>query len=221
MKFNLTYQELKHSENDIYTQGGQDGVIYTIFRQIGYGGKFFVEFGARDGVDISNTANLRINFGWDGLLMDISPKAPIVKQEKITATNINQLLEKYNVINIDFLSIDIDGNDMWVWKSIKQKPRVVLIEYNSKFKNTESFAIEYNEDHSWEGDDYYGASLLAMKKIGEEKGYKLVHVIKQLDAVFVRNDLIDNDYIPPTLDELLPEPIIAFNKISNKKWGIV
>ena len=154
MKFNLTTQELKHSENDIYTQGGQDGVVNTIFSQIGEGGKFFVEFGARDGVEISNTANLRINFVWDGLLMDIAPKASIVKEEKVTATNINQLLEKYSVRDIDLLCIDIDGNDMWVWKSIKQKPRVVLIEYNSKFKNYESFAIEYNEAHSWESDDY-------------------------------------------------------------------
>ena len=57
-----------------------------------------------------------------------------------------------------------------------------------------------------------------MKKTGQEKGYTLVHVIKQLDAVFVRNDLLDENYIPPTLDELLQSPIIAFNKISNKKW---
>lgn len=62
---------------------------------------------------------------------------------------------------------------------------------------------------------------MALKRLGEKKGYTLVYVVDRFDAVFVRNDLIDDGYVPLTLDELSPEPIIAFEKVSGKKWVIV
>lgn len=221
MMFNLTYQQLKEAERSVYSQGGQDGVLEAIFHQIGEGTKRFVEFGARDGVELSNSANLRINHGWTGLLMDSEPLSGIVKKEFITRDNINELLSFKYMGAIMYLSIDLDGNDYWVWEAIEKTARVVTIEYNSKFRNGESYAIEYNPDHKWEGDDYYGASLLALKKLGERKGYTLVYVVDRFDAVFVRNHLISPDYVAPTLDELLPSPIIAHEKISTKEWVIV
>lgn len=222
MLFNLTYKELKAAEKSVYSQGGQDGILEAIFGQIGcLPGGTYCEFGARDGIELSNTANLRINHNWDGLLIDAEPQSAIVKKEIATADNANSLLEKYSVKAVNYLSIDIDGNDYWIWKAMSNWPAVVTVEYNSKFKNNESYAIEYNPNHKWEGDDYYGASLSAFKKLGEQKGYTLVYVVDRFDAVFVRNDLVSPDYIAPTLDELLPEPIIAHDKISTKKWVIV
>lgn len=218
MKFNLSHQQLKASERSVYSQGMQDGILEAIFNQIGEGNKRLVDIGARDGVEISNTANLRLNHGWAACLIDAASKSGIVISRFITIDNINDL---YIGEEVDLLSIDIDGNDYWVWGVLDGNPRVVAIEYNSKFRNDESVAIEYNPDHKWEGDDYYGASLLAFEKLGKKKGYTLVYVVDRFDAVFVRNDLIDENYIPPTLDELLPEPIIAHEKISNKRWVTV
>jgi len=218
MGFNLTKQQLDNCTKKVFSQGNQDGVLEAIFKQIGEGNKYFVEFGARDGVECSNTANLRLNKGWKGLLMDSEPLDEIVKEEIITKDNINSILEKYHADNIDYISIDVDGNDLWIWKALINKPRVVTIEHNSKFRNDESYAIEYNPDHKWEGDDYYSASLLALRKLGWEKGYTLVYVVDRFDAVFIRNHLISPDYAMPTLDELFPEPIIAFDKVSDKKW---
>lgn len=128
MKFNLTPTLLKASEESVFSQGGQDGVLWAIFGQIGDGGKSFVEFGARDGVDCSNTANLRINHGWHGELWDAEPLSGIVNKKYITKTSINRYIKHY--LDIDYLSIDIDGNDYWIWESLKNKPRVVTIEYN-------------------------------------------------------------------------------------------
>jgi hypothetical protein len=216
MKFNLTIQELKTSERSVYSQGGQDGVLNAIFNQIGIEHYCCMEFGARDGFDLSNTANLAINKNFRRILVDAEPKAARVSKAFITKDNINDIVNPS--YQLDYLSIDLDGNDYWVWEAIENKPRVVSIEFNSKFRNDESVAIEYNENHTWDGDDYYGASLAAMKKLGNEKGYTLVHRVSALDAFFVRNDLIDENYTPPTLDELLPKPIIAFEKVSNKKW---
>lgn len=215
MKFNLTPKQLKVAERSVYSQGGQDGVLEAIFKQIGEGGKMFFEAGARDGVECSNTANLRINKGWSGDLFDWEEFNEIVRKWHITAENINDivLMPEY-----DLFSLDIDGNDFWVWQSLNVGQRVVCIEYNSKFENNESYAIEYNPNHKWDGDDYYSASLLALKKLGARKGYTLVYVVDRFDAIFIRRDLISPYYAVPSLDELLPQPIIAFDKISGKKW---
>jgi len=218
MKFNLTHTELKNAEKSIYSQAGQDGVLEAIFKQLKIIKGTFVEFGAGNGVNISNTAHLRMNKGWRGLLMDTEPQSPIVEREFITARNINRILAMYKVFELDYLSIDIDGNDLWVWEAIEIKPKVVSIEYNSKFRYDESYSIEYNPEHKWEGDDYYGASLLALKRIGEKKGYTLVYVVGELDAIFVRNNVLHPDYVPIPIEILLPMPIIAHPIVSNKKW---
>lgn len=219
MKFNLTHTELKGMEYSVFSQLGQDGVLEAIFNQLEIDKGYFIEFGGRDGVEISNSANLRLNHGWTGLLMDAEPLSVIVHKEFITSENINYLIKKYSAYNeVDLLCVDLDGIDWFVFKEIEILPKVICIEYNSKFKNTESFTIEYNPNHKWEGDDYYGASLLALKKLGEQKGYTLVHIVEQLDAIFVRNDLLDESYVPPKIWELLPSPIIAHEVVSNKKW---
>lgn len=215
MKFNISYKDLKAAERSVYSQGGQDGVLEAIFNQIGIAHDKAMEFGARDGFDLSNTANL--NFS-KRLLIDAEPKSQIVEKGFITKENINNYARQFD---FDYISIDMDGNDYWVWEAMENKPRVLTIEYNSKFNNNESVVIEYNPDHIWEGDDYYSASLFALKKLGERKGYTLVYVVDRFDAVFIRNDLISEDYVIPTLDELLPLPIIAHETISNKKWVIV
>lgn len=220
MAFNLTHTELKASERSVYSQAGQDGVLETIFEQLGIVKGFAVEFGGGNGFHISNTAYFTAFYGWNRLLMDAEPLSDFVKKEFITRENINDLIEKYGVIDVDLLCVDINGNEYWVWEAIKDKHAVVTIEFNSKFRYDESYAIEYNPNHKWEGDDYYGASLLALKKLGERKGYTLVHIVGELDAVFLRNDLIDKDYVPPKIEELLPTPIIAHEKVSNKRWVI-
>jgi hypothetical protein len=214
--FSLSHTQLRAAEKKVFSQAGQDGVLHAIFSQIGIKYYRCMEFGARDGYDLSNTANLAVNGNFERILVDADPKAEIVSKAFITKDNINEIVKPS--YQLDYLSIDMDGNDYWVWQAIENKPRVVSIEYNSKFRNDISLAIEYNEHHRWQSDDYYGASLLAMKKLGNKKGYQLVHVVSCLDAFFVRNDLIHPDYIPPTMNELLPDSIIAHKKQSNKEW---
>lgn len=219
MLFNLTYQKLKSSEKSVFSQKGQDGVIEAIFSQLNANNKFCIEFGAGDGKHLSNTANLE-NKGWERVLFDVDPKSEFITHCNITAENINDVFNETNIpYGIDYLSIDIDGNDLWVWEALKKMPKVVSIEYNSKFENNESFAIKYNPDHKWDGDDYYSASLLALKRIGERKGYRLVYVVDELDAFFIRRDLISKEYKEPDLNVLLPKPIIAHKpSIKDRQW---
>ena len=174
-----------------YSQYGESTIINEIFKKIGTINNFVVEFGASDGFWLSN-ARMFIEMGWGSLQMD-GLKTPIndVKSEFITAENINDIFEKYNVpSNFDLLSIDIDGNDYWVWKNLNYNPNVVIIEYNSNFDLTESYVLKYNPKHIFSTENgYYSASLKALVKLGAEKGYFLHKEVAHTNLIFVKKDL--------------------------------
>jgi len=107
-------------EKKVYSQHGEDGVLDAIFRVIGTTSRFYVEFGTGDALQ-RNTRFLAERRGWSGLLMDGGFENPAInlRREFITAENINELFARYDVPHdLDLLSIDIDGNDYWVWENI-------------------------------------------------------------------------------------------------------
>lgn len=130
-----------------------------------------------------------------------------IKSEKVTAENIQNLFKKYNVPkNFDLLSIDIDYNDYWVWKAITDYlPRVVVIEYNSSVPPTESKVVPYDPEAKWDGTNYFGASLLALKNLGLNKGYTLVGCDNAgVNAFFCKSELIDGIKIKDIKDLYRP-----------------
>jgi hypothetical protein len=178
--------ELKEYEKDIQSQYGEDGVIEEIFRRIGTINKYCVEFGAWDGVHLSNTWNLWHNNNWHALLIegDESRYEPL-KQNTMDFSLVNTLNEFVGIegegsldsiltkINapeiIDFLSVDIDGDDYHIFSSLRKfKPRLIVIEYNP--------TIPPHLDIVQEPGEYFGASALAYTKLAQEKDYKLVHI---------------------------------------------
>jgi len=131
-----------------------------------------------------------------------------IKNERVTAENIQQLFKKYNVPkSFDLLSIDIDYNDYWVWKSIVDyNPRVVIIEYNSSIPPTESKVVPYDSEAVWDGTNYFGASILALKNLGFVKGYTLVGCDSNgVNAFFCKSELLKNFHIP-SIDNLYRPP---------------
>ena len=170
-----------------YSQYGESSVLWSIFEKIGTINKFGVEFGSSDGFWLSNLRMFMEN-GWKGLQMEglSSPKND-VKSAFITKENINELFDKYNVPdNFDLLSIDIDGNDYWVWKEIKKEASVVIIEYNSNFDKNTCVALEYNPQHTFDGTHAYSASFKALCKLAESKGYYLYKEMKFTNLIFVQ-----------------------------------
>ena len=197
-------------------QHGEDGIIAHILSKIGTTNKFCVEFGIH--ITEGNTLEMKKQ-GWNCLWMDGGGDGQVIKRERITAENINDLFKKYNVPpEFDLLSIDIDSNDYWVWKALQgYSPRVVVIEYNSKVPPTESLSIAYNPNYVWPGDDYMGASLLAMCKCGEAKGYTLIGCESSgTNAFFVRNDLIEGNFEKRSIAELYRPP--QYGQVVNGKY---
>ena len=196
--------KLNRYEFDVYSQSGEDGIIKEIFRRIGTENEFFIEIGAGDG-DVSNTAYL-LTQGWSGLWVEMSKTnfkritdmykcvvghALAVKHVEVTAENAERLLADADApTDLDLLSIDIDGNDYWVWKAIENyRPRVVVIEYNALYPPSVRWAMRYSPGQKHDNSKYHGASLKALVELGLEKGYQLVGCnFAGVNAFFVREE---------------------------------
>ena len=183
---------LSQHERKVFSQNEEDGVIEKIFEVIGTTNKYYVEFGVENAIEC-NTRNLRENFGWSGLLMDGGYENQEISlyKEFITAENINHLFAKYNVPKkFDLLSIDIDFNDFYIWKSLDEvyQPRVVVIEHNASHLPTEDKVVKYASNAVWDVTNYYGASIRALYNLGKLKGYSLVYSESRgLNLFFVKN----------------------------------
>lgn len=198
--------DLNRYEQMFFSQNGEDGIIRAIFDTLGTTNKHCVEFGIEPGE--GNTYCLKKR-GWQCLWMDANGDDKIVKKEFITAENIEKLFKKYRLPReFDLLSIDIDRNDYWVWKAIKKySPRVIVIEYNSSIPPNQSKVVKYAATTGWDGTNYFGASLLAYKKLGEAKGYTLVACDSNgVNAFFVRNDLIKGNFKKKNIGEIYRPP---------------
>ena len=206
----MSLSSLQACEKKIHSQNGEDGVIEAIFAEIGVTNRYFVEFGCEDAVEC-NSAHL-LEQGWTGLLMDFSgiSRNPLadVKKEFITVENIQQLFVKYRVpAEFDFLSIDIDGNDFWVWQRIAHRPRVVVIEYNAHVPPNLCRTIPYDPMFQWRGTDFFGASLLALKELGLRKGYTLLHCEQTgANAFFAANESLPQGFEPKPIEEIYRPP---------------
>jgi hypothetical protein len=206
----MSLANLAAAERKIHSQNGEDGVIEAIFDEIGVTNRYFVEFGVQHATEC-NTLNLLLK-GWNGLMMEgdeiyHNPLAT-VRREFITAENINDIFAKYKVpIEFDFLSIDIDGNDYWVWRALNYRPRVVAIEYNAAAGPELRRTIVYEPSFKWGGYDYYGASLRALAELGDSKGYELVYCEScGINAFFVARSTLPGDYVAKPLAEIYRPP---------------
>jgi hypothetical protein len=207
----------------VYSQNDEDGIIAEIFRRIGTTSRTFVEFGVETGVEC-NTAKLLVE-GWRGLWIETNAAsagailqnfAPFIEarrlsvtESRVSAENINALIAQSGLSGeIDFLSIDIDYNDYWVWKAIDVvNPRVVAIEYNATLRPPMSLVVPYQPDAEWDGSNFQGASLEALVKLGAQKNYRIVGCsIAGVNAFFVRADLCGDRFLEPATAQEHYEP---------------
>ena len=209
------FDKIHEYEFKVFSQFGEDGIIQYLINNLDIKNKIFVEFGVENYKE-ANTRFLLENNNWKGLIIDSSEKnISFIKKQNyywkfnllaicsfINCENINKLFEENNFSgNIGLLSIDIDGNDYWVWKSINTiDPDVVVIEYNSRFGNNKSFTIPYDPKFIRGKNNhllYFGASLKALSKLGKSKGYELICTNSNgNNAFFVKQELV-NEKIRP------------------------
>ena len=200
-----------------------------IFSVLGMKNKTFVEIGSDDGVN-SNSANLYFNFGWHGIFIDGNPKSirrgkkffgkyphpwfykPKFICSKVTRENVNDLITKAGYRGeIGLLSIDIDGNDYWVWDAINAvEPQVVIIETHNEF-GLHNIVVPYDADYSFPGKHpvYHGASPVAMTNLANKKGYRLVGANELgFNFIFVKNGLAEKELPEVSVESVLTHPSV-------------
>lgn len=210
-KMNRSLQQLDglhDAEFCAFSQWGEDGVIDWLIERLPYIPQTFIEFGVEDYRE-SNTRLLLHLRNWRGLVMDGSADhiSDIRSQEiywrhDLTAKcafidrdNINRLIADAGFKGgIGLLSVDIDGNDYWVWKAIDVvSPAIVICEYNAVFGDRYRMTVPYQADfqrtRAHHSNLYFGASLAALIDLAGRKGYTFVGTNSNgCNAFFVRND---------------------------------
>ncbi|HET7569598.1 MAG TPA: FkbM family methyltransferase [Gammaproteobacteria bacterium] len=193
----------------VYSQFDEDGIIAEIFSRIGEGGRTFIEIGCSDGLE-NNTHTLLLK-GWHGAWIDadaskvdfVKRQIPdsyslLVTREFVSPENVSSMvsrtLEHFKTDDLDFLSIDIDGDDLNVLRTLvtKIRPRVICAEYNAKFPPPMRIAARPAANAAWGGDDYQGASLCCFVEMLDDFGYKLVACgLSGVNAFFINKDDAD------------------------------
>jgi hypothetical protein len=207
----------------VCSQHDEDGILQEIFRRIGTTNRCFVEFGAARGC-ASNTLYLLLQ-GWAGHWIEADAQGIGVirrdfgeflrngqltlKQEFLTVQNVESVFAEMGVPReFDLWSIDVDGNDYWLWKTIAAyTPRVIIIEYNSAFRESDLWVMEYDPRHRWDSRSLVGASLKSLQLLADQKGYRLVGCnFSGSNAFFVREDLVGDRFLEPYTAEMHYEP---------------
>jgi hypothetical protein len=205
-------KKISDSEFKAFSQWGEDGIIDYLVENLNIENTTFIEFGVED-YEESNTKFLLLNRNWKGFVIDSSldyinkiknsqlywKYSIIAFQAFVTKENINQLMQLSGFKKqVGILSIDIDGNDYWIWNEIKViEPSIVIIEYNSRLGKEKSYVVPYDSNFKRKVAHYsmiyYGASLKALIKLATQKGYAFVCCNKAgNNAFFVKKELLND-----------------------------
>lgn len=202
--------KIQDAEFKVFSQFGEDGIIQYLVRiaEVPHNAEIFVEFGV-ESYSEANTRFLLQNNNWRGLVIDgskrnidICKSAPIFWKYDLTAfsafvdaENINKIIGDAGFKGeIGILSIDLDGNDYWVWEKVNAvNPIIVVCEFNSLFGARHAVTIPYDpafrRTQSHYSNLYFGCSLKALELLGKKKGYALVGTNSNgSNAFFVRRD---------------------------------
>jgi hypothetical protein len=207
-----------------FSQFGEDGIVDWLIERLPDIPRNFVEFGVQNYRE-SNTRLLLQLRNWRGLVLDGAAEniADIRRQDiswrhDLTAVcafidkdNINTLLERAKFAGpIGLLSIDVDGNDYWIWHAIGAvSPAVVICEYNAVLGDRHSLTVPYRADFdrsaAHHSNLYFGASLPALAGLARRKGYAFAGTTSSgCNAFFVRDDLAP--HVLSVLDQVLAYP---------------
>jgi hypothetical protein len=206
----------------VYSQSDEDGIIEEIFKRLSIKRGTFCEIGVETGLEC-NTLYL-LHKGWSGSWIDanseyvdyIKDNCPFVGSSLklcnafLTRENINETLYQLQLTReteLDFMSIDVDGNDIHLFSEMEVRPKVLCIEYNAKWRPNISVSPVYDPNYCWQGNDYMGSSLKSLVDIAKFKSYELVGTtITGTNAFFVRKDLVKENFSLPIIENLYNPP---------------
>jgi hypothetical protein len=169
---------------DDYSQNGEDGIIERIFSVVSDRPGLCCEFGAWDGIVLSNTRAL-VERGWRGVMIEADP-SKFAELERNYADNprvvclqtmvddghnrLDGILERADISDrVDFLSIDIDGLDYYVLGSLDIRPVCICVEAGGIHPPDQEGIVARDI-----ASQNVGQPLAAFVRLAEGLGYRLV-----------------------------------------------
>ena len=234
-KYSNNLDEINNHEYRKYSQNNEDRIIDHVFSKIKPNKINFIEIGfdyyENNSLNVFRKSNkiLLIEASKDKcfVLKNILSIFYPFKKRKIlntfvTKNNINELVNNFYSKNeeIDCISIDVDGNDYFLMEAINFMPKLIAIEYNFWLGKEKSITMPYQEDYSWDGNIYCGASLLALNNLANKKNYSLIAIDSSCtNAFFTRNDLAHNfSLLDPIKSFKIPKKYNNNNLLLAKKY---
>jgi hypothetical protein len=203
------YDSIQQAEFRVFSQWGEDGIIQYLINKVAIADRSFIEFGVESYAE-SNTRFLLVNDNWRGLILDGGTRHVEFTERRqlrwrhtldaksafVTRENVNSLFESAGFSgDLGLLSIDIDGNDYWVWEAIQVvDPRIVVVEYNATFgpdlQVSVPYEAQFERTRAHSSTLYWGVSLGALCHLADRKGYQFVGSNSAgNNAFFVRRDV--------------------------------
>jgi hypothetical protein len=214
-----------------FSEFEEDGQLLYLLTLAGSKSRTVVEISSQDG-RVCMATNLLVHHRWRGFLFDGDPvfvregqrffaahpatrsAPPVMRAEWFTRENVNQVLATAGVPEeVDVLSLDIDGNDLYLWSAMKMRPRILICEFNNAVPSELALTIPYKSDFSFaalpaDQAMFRSASLAAFIAVGRRKGYRLVGMnALGFNAIFLREDVLAAEVpeIPASALDQVPE----------------
>lgn len=218
-------------EFNVFTYQGEDGLLFNLFSHIEKVPNTFVDIGSGNCVK-SNCANLALNLGWNGVFIDADKRniaigksfyhklsltkfnPPVFMNTAVTPNNVNELIKQANISGkIGLLSIDIDGDDYWIWKAIDTiNPIAVIVESKVEFASKELVTPCSGTTNNYNHSGNRGASIPALCKLAKEKGYTLVSANRPgYNLIFLSNEYLQSS----SIKELKQEDVLNFPQVKS------
>jgi hypothetical protein len=197
-----------------FSEFEEDGHLLYLLTLAGSASRTVVEISSQDG-RVCMATNLLVHHRWRGFLFDGDPvfvdegrrffaahpatrsAPPVMRAEWFTRENVNHVLAAAGVPDeVDVLSLDIDGNDLYLWSAMKMRPRILICEFNNAVPSELALTIPYKADFSFaalpaDKAMFRSASLAAFVAVGRRKGYRLVGMnALGFNAIFLRDDVL-------------------------------
>jgi hypothetical protein len=197
-----------------FSEFEEDGHLLYLLTLAGARSRNVVEISSQDG-RVCMATNLLVHHRWRGFLFDGDPvfvregqrffaahpatrsAPPVMRAEWFTRENVNQVLAAAGVPEeVDVLSLDIDGNDLYLWSAMEMRPRILICEFNNAVPSELALTIPYQPDFSFAALSpdqamFRSASLAAFVAVGRRKGYRLVGMnALGFNAIFLRDDVL-------------------------------
>jgi hypothetical protein len=219
----------------VFSQSDEDGLLVYLLTVVGTTTRILVDIGAGR-PDGSNSTNLILHHGWRGILVDADPDSvralesfyakrvsttaaqPTIVSARVTPETVDELVSGLlSGEEVDLLSIDVDGLDYWIWRSLESiRPRIVVAEVQALWDPNRSVTVPNDPSFQPVFRDgfgiYSGASLAAFCKLASAKGYSLVGSnMLGFNAFFIRDDVLASPLrrVEPAEITSLPFPTFA------------